>query len=219
MKKINNYISTTIIALLLVSLIGCEKEVVYSCDPVVDSWVKENKIAIANFSREEIASYPINYQKPILRTLTSTRKKQLWQEKVDYILKLELSKDEVKVLQWYSDIFQKLDYSSNENSEYLQEEMKEKAIIAMKEFGWSKSFIYKSFFVIGDFEKYENISIENDVKNQNKGQGDCDCRYDMGCGLFYGDCTEGYCESEDDCGFFGNAECTGSCVEEDEQQQ
>jgi hypothetical protein len=51
------------------------------------------------------------------------------------------------------------------------------------------------------------------MKNNTK-MKDCECRYNIGCG-FGNTCLSNLCKKTNDgCGVFGGAECTGTCTME-----
>lgn len=196
---------------------SCQKEEVYSCDATINSWVKNNKSAIVKFDRKEIASYSHSYEKAILRAIPIDRKQELWQEKVNYILTLQLPKEEMDLLKWYAEMFQRVDYhSKNEHiSKELQELMYQKVKDAMKNYGWSREFVYNVFFRIG------NIGDNNSGGNSVREQGECDCNWNIGC-PGHDDCEEQYqdcTETDYGCGIFGNGGCYGECNGGGDDQQ
>ncbi len=176
--------------------------------------MQKNKKDIVNFERVKIATYPKAYQKAILAVLTPERKKKLWAEKVNQILTLDLPKEQIEYLRWYALKFQDFDYSTLSKKEDSKE-MYDRTIVAMMKFGWTKEFVYETFFVLGDVDlKKLNLGFYD----LNEGPDDppsvsCDCKYDLGCPGFIDCVTTVNCnsDSESNCGFFGHMECEGSC--------
>jgi len=196
---------------------SCQKEEVYSCDSTINSWVKNNKSTIVKYDRKKIASYSHGYEKAILRAIPAKRKKELWQEKVDYLLTLDLSKNEMELLNWYAQKFQEGDYSLEKEriSKDLLDSMYQKLKQAMIDYDWSREFVYNVFFRIG------NIGDNNNGGTSVRGQGeDCDCNWNIGCPGAE-DCAE---QNQDcyatpyDCGIFGYATCYGLCGDGGQQQ-
>ncbi len=49
----------------------------------------------------------------------------------------------------------------------------------MKKFGWSKEFVYQTFFVLGDVNM-NNLNIIHSRNMIEEGTA-CDCMHDLGC--------------------------------------
>ena len=212
-KQTNNFrviINGSVLLMLLFLTTGCNiSEECFSCDPDLNAWAKTNKSKIIEFNREEIASFSHGRQKAILAVLSPERKITLWQEKIDHILSLDLSKEEINYLKWYADVFKSFDYKSPTPKD-IEKEMYERTINGMSKFGWSQSFVYQTFFVLGDVDLV-NLNSEN-TKSES-GHYDCDCMYQLGCPSFLiNDCQTTTCRTPmQNCGVFGNSECTGKC--------
>ncbi len=145
----------------------------------------------------------------MVRTLSVERKKELWQEKVDYIGELDLSQEELDYLKWFQEVFKTFDYSKGKNTpKELEEEMYDRLIAGMEKFEWSRDFVYQTFFVIGDVDLADPI-IPNE-KQMTPPIPDCDCRYYVGCPI-WSQCIGGGCTRVTDCGMFGNSDCKGTC--------
>lgn len=87
-----------------------------------------------------------------------------------------------------------------------------KLLEAVEKFNWDRKFVFETFFMVGDIGTYSfnQKSIYDDVDDQ-VDQGNCDCRYDLGC-PGWGDCVKGMCEKTDSgCELFGISSCTGKC--------
>lgn len=142
--------------------------------------------------------------------LEPARKKALWQEKVDHILSLELSKGERQLLAWYAEQFKKFDYNTPTSPE-VQEAFHEKTKESMKRFGWSKALVYELFFVLQDVDsnKLGNARVDHFTHAPNEGGGGaddpvCDCTSYWGCPGWDVSCNrDGDCGTTSyTCGFF-----------------
>lgn len=198
--------------LLLLFMNNCKEseEICYSCDPDINSWVIQNKEEIKNFDRIKIATFSHSYQKAIIGSLTPHGKKVLWQEKINHIMNLDLPEEELSYLKWYSEEFKKIDYSLGTSKE-LEKSFYERTIKGMKKFGWTRSFVYQTFFVLQDVDLTN--TAESKIQQNDEGT-ECNCMYDLGCG-WNGSCDErDDCNSmsDDDCGFFGGSDCEGNCI-------
>lgn len=133
-------------------------------------------------------------------------------------MSLKLPTEQKEYLKWYLDVFKKLDYSKP-TPKSLEKEMYNRTIEGMKKFGWSKDFVYQTFFAIGDVE-FSRLPADTQMHDDNGTGGggsddeSCYCMYDLGCPGWNGDCnTDVECssDSDTDCGFFGASDCTGVC--------
>lgn len=204
---------------IILFVLGCsEEEKCYSCDPEIDTWVKKNINEIVNFDRAKIATFSHSKQKAILGALSPDRKKVLWQEKVDYLLDLDLTKEEKVYIDWYADAFKKFNYNMPIDKK-LEKEMYDKLISGIKTFNWSNEFVYKAFFVLGDIQ--ENLLKPSESSMAFAGGGSsCNCMYDLGCSGWNNSCGNVTCgdNSATDCGFFGGSDCTGICDADYEEE-
>lgn len=217
MKNLKSLLKRTVKLLFLVLTLiftSCESSnECHSCDSKINQWVEENIDEIAQFERDKISTFSHNYQKAILGAIPSDRKKELWTEKIDHILNLDLSMKELDYLKWYEGAFKEINYYEPTRSE-LAREMYNRTIEGMKKFGWNKDFVYQTFFLIGNVGLQKPI-VQN-LKQEEEEEGvACGCMYDIGCGIANGTCNEDVTcnsSSDDDCGFFGNSDCEGECI-------
>jgi len=191
--------------------VSCQKEETYSCDPTVDEWTKQNLEDIKHFNRFKISTFSLPYQQAIIRTFSPEKKKELWQEKVDYINSLSWTVEERKYIDFFSDSFKKMDYRKSDIKE--NDKLNDKLYLVLEEaiekFKWDKMHAFELFFIVGDIDSYK--FYPNTMKNNTK-MKDCECRYDISCG-FGNTCLSNLCKKTNDgCGVFGGAECTGTCT-------
>ncbi len=80
--------STAIFCVLILLIVGCKDnfETFYSCDPIVDTYVKENIIELSSLDLQDLNSYPNNIQRAIYRSYTPEKKCALWIERLNTIL-------------------------------------------------------------------------------------------------------------------------------------
>ncbi|WP_212004013.1 bacteriocin fulvocin C-related protein [Chitinophaga sp. HK235] len=74
---------------------SCSKQENYSCDEKINSWVKENKTAIANFTRSQILEKDHEYQKGIYAAASASKKYDLWLVKLNEVQRLPWSEQEL----------------------------------------------------------------------------------------------------------------------------
>ena len=191
----------------------------FSHDDDINNWVRVNQKEISKYDRNDILDFSIKKQKAILRALPSEKKKKIWQEKVIYILELDLSKEEKKFLKWFGVAFKKMDYEEP-ISQKFSDELYEKVMVGVKKFNWSKEFVYSMFFSVGDLnEKKSKILSSGNVSNSHaaKVQEEPDtytCYYSVSCTGWNNTCSEpDECKfANNDCGVFGNTTCDGYCT-------
>jgi len=193
-----------------------EKEAIQ--DISLEQWAKDNAKILATYSREDISTYSRTVQKAILRSFSPEKRKEIWQSKVDYLVSSsDFSKDEKRYLQWFSDTFKSLSYDKAFDQDVAQE-MYDKAIAGIDEFGWPKGKIHKMFFTIGNIKTDNNQQQSRRYLIQAPGDDTngtwCECYYDLGCPNW--DCdSDANCDnsgdSPHDCGIFGGTDCDGNC--------
>lgn len=187
----------------------------FSHNKEINDWIIENKTSIKNFKRVDFVKYGYKYQKAMLKLQTPERKKSLWQEKVDYLMELNLPSEERKCISWFAEKFKSMNYNISTPRE-IEIEMLNKIKEGVDNFGWSKDFIFTMFFSLGDVDidtrkdfVKEGDDDGNDIKISDT---DCDCISDWGCPGWDGECFDKDCkEPQQNCGVFGGSECTGNC--------
>ncbi|MCI2229190.1 bacteriocin fulvocin C-related protein [Polaribacter sp. MSW13] len=218
MKKViffSRLICTVILSLFFTS---CSESVdhEFSYDSKINAWVKTNKKEILNYSRDDIKLFSEKKQKAILRIMPANKKKEIWQEKVDYILKMNLSKEEKVFLKLFTETFKEIDYKSPISKEFT-EELDKKVTLGAKKFNWSKEFVHNTFFTIKDVNLVENDFVSKEDKLEARGgeQDNCNCTPSFwGCTGYNNDCSKpDKCETNNgDCGVWGTSNCTGYCT-------
>jgi hypothetical protein len=190
----------------------------FSHDSTINSWVKANKQEILNYTRKDIKSFSEKKQKAILRVMPANKKKEIWQEKVDYLLKMNLSKEEKVYIKWFAEALKKMDYKAPISDKFT-EELDEKVTIGAKKFNWSKEFVRNSFFKIGDVNLGKtDVELKSYQIQSRVGEPEtCTCRSSYwGCTGINNDCNKpDTCKyANTDCGVFGTSRCTGYCTDE-----
>jgi hypothetical protein len=222
MKKVNffrNLICTFIFAIFLSSFSENSNHE-FSHDSKIESWVQENKKETVNFNRNKIKSFSIEKQRAILRALPAKSKKKIWQEKVNYILNFELSKEEKKFLELFGLAFKKMNYETP-TPQKVSDELNEKVMTGAKKFNWSSEFVYSMFFSVGDVHT-EKIKSNLNTSEKMRGEPtDCNCYYNGGCSGWNNNCNEpDTCQTaNNNCGVFGGTQCDGYCTSDISYQQ
>ncbi len=207
MKRL--FLTFAILGGLLLSSCSTVEEVCYSCDSEIDAWVKSNKTELNNMSREDLSKLDIPHQQAALRMFTPKRKKQLWTEKYNEVLhNNNFSKEELKHLLFVSNFIKTKDFSktnTKEEDEIMFEWLKK----SMDDFGWSKEFLYDSFFTYGVI-KTPYKTDQNKKVNPGRDLSNCNCRW--WCWGWWQSCYGGGCdETNGGCGMIGSSDCTGDC--------
>ncbi len=81
---------------VLLIMFACTEDGVYSCDPSVDSWVKENKSEIQRMNRSQWLDLDENLSMAAYRAFTPKQRIQFWEERFDEIKQLPWSDKELK---------------------------------------------------------------------------------------------------------------------------
>ncbi len=189
----------------------------FSHDDDINNWTKVNQKEISRYDRNDILDFSVKKQKAILRALPTEKKKAIWQQKINYIKNLKLSVEEKKYINWFSNIFEEINFNERTPKE-VSSKMKSKALEAKMLFNWSNKFISEMFFLPGNVDlktKIQKVKVVNNLnKIQQEEPSNCECKYDWGCpGGWSAICTEPEeCKTNNnDCGFFSNDNCNGYC--------
>jgi hypothetical protein len=139
--------------------------------------------------------------------ITGSNILEVYLVKVDTFSNLPLPQEQLEYLKWYQEIFKSFDYSIR-TPKKIEKEIYNRTIEGMKRFGWTRQFVYQTFFIIGD--KIPQTNTTDLERTKQEPVPDCECYYDIGCGLL-GNCYDGGCNLGGDCGLLGNTDCTGTC--------
>lgn len=225
------------LSLILVLLVSCnQEEAIYSCNPEIDSWVKENKQSIDAMSVDEFLSLERDYQKASYIAFSPKQRENLWISKITEAARLDWSEDEQKhmgklliALKEYSDVF------SKDCSEEYKDDFKVWVYQWIKEgeeaFNWSpkliKNLLFSPYQLLskdGEIKEGKN-KMTSQVKTRSEDGGDgrscnCNSNSNFGEGMVWDDCSsdshcvEGYwnCTSKwAGCGLFCLDPCDGYC--------
>lgn len=221
--------------LMLAVIISCQKERKLSCDPIVDSWAKDNLSVYESSDRADIINLPYFRQKAIYVGLSGNSKVRIWKGKLALVEEQGLlSKSEFKE---YSSLINSLkpEYF---DTDYGKEELRKITEIWVekmrKEFLWDDYKIYdyleswmteeertKSYFLesfaynIG--EVVDTGVIDTTIIDTSEIAVPCECRADIYCKqkgyeICYSDNDRYKCAIVQGCGLWGNDPCGGICI-------
>lgn len=228
--------SVTTLGLILLLLSCNQEELFYSCDPAIDSWVKENKETINVMSMDEFSSLDRDYQKASYIAFSPKQKKEIWVTKFTRVLNLDWKEDEKEHLE---KLLLALDDYPNIFLTNCSEEYKDKFKVWIYQwindgiihFSWSPEFMKNLLFSPnpllnkeGDI-KVGTIPMANQVKTRGENTGNnpkcnCNSNSNYGEGFAWDDCSqdshcvEGYrkCKTRSvGCGLMYLDACDGYC--------
>ncbi|PQJ80496.1 hypothetical protein BTO18_15525 [Polaribacter porphyrae] len=188
----------------------------FSHDENINTWVKDNIELISKYKRKDLLAFKREKQRAILRAMSPKQRKVIWEEKVDYILNMNLSKQEMDYLKWFAEAFKKIDYKSTISDEF-SEELDQKVTFAAKKFNWNKNFVNSTFFSIGNVSEKDLVTDDSNIQSRQQEPDTCSCRSSFwGCSGLSNDCVKpDECKTDNgDCGVFGSSNCTGYCSAE-----
>lgn len=207
-----------IIILSSILLSSCQQEVVYSCDPVKNQWVKDNLNEISQMTRSQWLELDISYSKPVYIAFSPSQKHILWEEKMRDLFKFDWNEKEKAHLELLMNLL--------ENNENLFDEKKMKdndfcAFIKCFEYNW---------YTYGKDELGWSVDLMRSIVTDphplyNKegsllinigqvaptiatlGEPDCNCNLTS---IWYADCIEYNCKwTSLGCGFLTMFSCDG----------
>lgn len=208
------------ILLSSLALFSCEQnDEVYSCDPSVDSWVKQNLKEIQKMSRQEWLNTDENFSKAIYAAFTPEQKYDFWKDKITDVLTLnwnEREKRHIEKLIFFLDEHRSIFWTGvNEEIELFAYKWTE---YGSQELSWDVDVLYAIAFSGNEMiDKSGNLLKTQSNKVRLKKQSEsynCDCHKGS---LFTCTALE-YCEQDNncdvvvnDCGFLWAFNCDGTC--------
>lgn len=200
-------------------LYSCQvTELEFSCDPVINNYVLNNKVALSQITVVEFSTYDISLQRAIFNSWSAEKKRDAWINKLQYILKNE----KLNTLETIH--LQKLithvepGYFSNENG--LDDQKSKFASdwinYANDELKWTEEFI--AFVVYRLYMEQAQLEAElsmlddlNSIASHNSEGGSCDCNTSIDfCSIYT--CQSSGCSSvSSGCGWLWMESCNGSC--------
>ncbi|MDP2114360.1 MAG: bacteriocin fulvocin C-related protein, partial [Bacteroidota bacterium] len=134
------------IVLFSVVLFSCQQtELEYSCDPVINKFVLENKVEFSQISVTELTTYEVALQKAVFRSWDPEKKRNAWLDKLHQVLcSIPLTKpesDHIQKLIEHLEVGYFLDENIQKNDKYRAKFAYEWLNYANKYLGWSEQFI------------------------------------------------------------------------------
>lgn len=205
---------------------SCQKEdIIYSCDPEIDGWVKDNLKVISEMNYNDILFYSNNIylQKSIYTAFCAEQKIEVWKQKIGHVLELTWTDKEEAHLHLLLDIINKYPvfFDSGLHAEFEDEI----DLIAYKwtryaeeELNWKANKIYALIMTINPVSMVNGeIIVDEDIesypillKTRSEKTYACNCRKDSECAV-NSSCLDVTCDVVNYCGFLGIQGCTGMC--------
>lgn len=215
---------------------SCQREdKIYSCDPNVDNYIKENLSEVQKMTRAEFIRCDEYIQKEIFNALPADKKVSIWRDKFVESLELDWCDKEKKHIElliqtsenntmWYEDPLHfedEIDLFSYKWMDYAENEL-----------GWDKESIYNMIIDPGTVirgcnkkieivEYLNNKSMSSRIKTRSESEPPPTTK--CSCNTSYDDCgTTGLmkcfkwnCVAIRGCGFLGTQVCDGGCYRTD----
>lgn len=211
---------STITIALLGFLCSCQQsEFEFSCDPVINKFVLENREELSRVEVSAFADYELPLQKAVYNSWDAKKKRDAWIDKLQHVLSAgSFEKPEILHLQKLidhidEDYFLEANMESNKGS---RSQFADEWIgYATKELGWSDQYV--AFLVYRLYtEQYQfndelsmlnalhgNVSVNSEI-------GSCTCNTSSDfCGLGY--CSSNGCTTTSGCGWLWTERCNGVC--------
>jgi hypothetical protein len=220
--KMNKIFLVPLLILFLIILFSScqESENIYSCDPTINEFVRENRIALSQLCVTELVTYNIAFQRAIFISWDYKKKREAWIEKLCYILNHEpfttSEKNHIQKLIDHigEDYF--LDEKINNITEIRSKFAKEWIKYATYELGFSEKYI--AFIVFRLYTAPDQLEAELSALKSLRSKpiadsepGDCGCNQSADfCGplICYGrDCSI----TTFGCGWLFSMPCDGQC--------
>ena len=210
--------SFSLFLLAIVVLSSCQQmEPEFSCDPVIDNFVREKKAELASLSLDQFLCYDFALQKAIFNSWDAWKKRDVWIEKLERVVeKGSFTPGEVEHIQQliehiHSDFFvlEKLENEKEVRTQFAKQWIVE----AIKNFGWTDKYIafivYRLYTDEYQFE-HELSELESLVKSVSTNT-ECNCSQSADFCGFTGGCISSNCISATGCGWLWSSNCDGTC--------
>lgn len=225
MKKSNLLFQKHVLISLILSflVINCKKtEIVYSCDPQINTIVKSGVNEFSQISLKEFLEYDFELQKAIYRSFSNEKKINFWSEKLDSVITNYIgSKEEIDHIEKLkTSIITQVSFDSDLNSEKYIKQLKfidDWLKYAREYIGWSNNKIHFIAYSLCITESQYTQFIE-DFQNSVLSPPTNACRCSLesdDCGTLSsgGPCISSSCvQSASGCGFLWLFACDGYCM-------
>lgn len=215
-----------ILAASCIAFFSCQQQYsdeVYSCDPDVDTWVKQNLKDIRVMTRKEWITMDETLKSTVLSAFSPNQKQRFWIEKIDEVLNLDWNNDEREHIEklrsavrqnshWFSDEWSESEDDTFDLFEYQWVEY------AREILQWTDKQIGAIAYTGNEMLSKDGLIKKNEMKNiKLKSSGEsCDCVI----GAFWSNCdssmSNSVCKSTTceirQCGFLNNRTCDGLCM-------
>lgn len=208
------------LGLLVFFTFSCQQsEFEYSCDPVINKFVADNKEALSTITVLELSSYDFQLQKAIFSSWDYGKKRSAWVEKLQYVLVhipfTETEKDHIQTLIDHLDEDYFLKENLDKNLEIRSQFASQWINFAVTNLGWSDQFIafmvYRLYTAQSQFDSELSVLKSMSTINSTNSEGDCNCNVSADfCGAYF-DCHSGGCSISTGCGWLLSMPCDGRC--------
>ena len=219
MKYFYNFFKITMVLSLLL-IMGCQKDMLYSCDESVNNWVYSNLESIRGMTRSEWQSLDYYKRIPAYRALSQEQRLLFWNDKLDNVLTVNWTEEEKESITYLKTFLNETPHILS-GIESLSETEKDRANSffntwtenGITNYDWNQDLIIAMVGRLEDFSIAFNAQTRLDP-NQNIEEEKCNCNYGSfieWCGM-YSECLEVDCsDSTVGCGFFLAYSCSGRC--------
>lgn len=220
-----------VIALLSSCMYSCSSEdMIYSCDPDIDKWTKENLSEISAMNRNDLLLYrnEVTLQRSIYAALNPAQKKQVWEEKILEVLNLSWAEKErqhivslLNIIHKYPEFFDANTHSNQDGVDLISYKWIK---YAEEELNWKDDIIYAIAMTVNPINVINgNVVIDENVElypvrlKTRSESIKLDCACHTTSGITVGACPSGYtcvtgnCTKVRNCGLLHASQCVGLC--------
>lgn len=207
--------------LMTISMFSCEQsELDFSCDPVINKFVVDNREDLINIDVYELVSYDHLLQRAIYNSWDYKKKRSVWMDKLQHVLtnncltEMEITHIQKLIEHIQPDYFLKANIEMNREVRSLF--AKEWISYSINKLGWSNKFIafmvYRLYTDQSQFDAELSIlkSIgKNNTINSESDNCNCSTASDY-CGS--ATCKSDGCTITSGCGWVWSMPCDGRCL-------
>lgn len=207
------------VVVLFLSLYSCQKgKDSYSCNPEIDSWVKQNLVGISHMKSAELIVLDPTVQVAVFRAFSANQRLDVWLKRIDQILCLSWTDQErLHILELQKSLnverFSDEIFIDSEKFQKIMDFEKGWVLIAINNFGWTQNMI-GNMFARTDIQLSEKTNLqESNISPSAIDPASCLCStYDDYC-PGSGNCVKdnGCTTTSWGCGLLWGYMCNGKC--------
>ena len=223
MIKTIRFLFVLTISVAVFTLSSCSEGPLYSCDPEVEAWTKEQvrTKAFSSISREDLVNLPFDRQIAIYSSFSGEQKVSLWHDKLQLLLNDgNLSDAEKSELTDFYSFFEPWHFNTKRGMKACNAFIDNWVKKMEEEYHWDIEKLFWATYTWMSEEEYDNAVRQNGMLTLRVSTRDesssvtCECTTDYFCRRHgQSECKAATCDKDlHNCGPVLTSSCWGKCV-------